>query len=188
MARATLPQFQDVARGDTVQGGVALLANSREVAVHPYIFRLICKNGAVMPQFLQSHRIVCSEYGNQFETCESIRQAVQECCEPDVFVGNARHMELSRHSGAELLVQMLPLLTQMSREYGLQLVSLISRRFLSLGDTSRFGLMNAVTSQARDTRNQMLRWRLEELGGGLALGILPRLPNPAGVALALPVA
>jgi hypothetical protein len=48
-------------------------------------------------------------------------------------------------------------------------------RFTKGSDRSRFGLMNAVTSLARDTRDPELRWRLEELGGAIPAG---RVPSP----------
>jgi hypothetical protein len=44
-------------------------------------------------------------------------------------------------------------------------------------DHTGFGLMNAVTSLARDTRDPDDRWRLEELGGGIGAAILPRQPH-----------
>ena len=50
---------------------------------------------------------------------------------------------------------------------------MILGRFTTEGDTSRFGLMNAVTSVARDTRDPELRWSLEKLGGGIPAAILP---------------
>jgi hypothetical protein len=40
-------------------------------------------------------------------------------------------------------------------------------RFFESRDESGFGLINAVTSVARDTSDPDLRWRLEELGGGI---------------------
>ena len=43
----------------------------------------------------------------------------------------------------------------------------ILRRFHQDGDSSRFGLVNAVTSVARDKRDWGLRWRLEQLGGAI---------------------
>src|SRR5256885_684810 len=46
-----------------------------------------------------------------------------------------------------------------------EIVQQILGRFARDGDRSGFGLMNAVTSTARDTRNPDLRWRLEEFGG-----------------------
>ncbi len=41
------------------------------------------------------------------------------------------------------------------------------RSFLESEDHSAFDLMNAVTAVARDQRDPEVRWRLEELGGGV---------------------
>jgi len=42
--------------------------------------------------------------------------------------------------------------------------------------------MNAVTSVARDTRDPELRWRLEELGGGIPAMLVPD-PDDSGEAV-----
>jgi hypothetical protein len=52
------------------------------------------------------------------------------------------------------------------------MMAMILGRFTSGADRSRFGLMNAVTSVARDTHDPELRWRLEELGGGIPAALL----------------
>ena len=188
MARATLPQVRHVAPGDEVQGGVALLAEHDRVWVHPYVFRKICKNGAIMTHFVQSKQIAYSECESQYETCSKVRLAIQECCEPEVFAGNARHIRDSRSASTELLIHLLPALASMSPASARQLFETIMGRFVRAGDRSRFGLMNAVTSVARDTSDQKLRWRLEELGGGIAVGRMPQVPTPGAAALAVPVA
>ena len=52
--------------------------------------------------------------------------------------------------------------------------STIERRFARGRDRSLFGLMNAVTSVARDAGSNDTRWHLEELGGIIArYGSLP---------------
>src|SRR5438067_1615114 len=47
-ARSVVPLIEAVRPGDQLQGGVALKATDDEVCVYPYIFRLICRNGAIM--------------------------------------------------------------------------------------------------------------------------------------------
>jgi hypothetical protein len=42
---------------------------------------------------------------------------------------------------------------------------------------TRYDLMNVVTATARDTRDPEAKWRLEELGGAIAAGIIP-MPKP----------
>jgi hypothetical protein len=59
-------------------------------------------------------------------------------------------------------------------------------RFFQEGDRSRLALMNAVTSVARDTPDPEVRWRLEELGGGIPVGRAPVLqPDDTAAAMAL---
>jgi len=78
---------------------------------------------------------------------------------------------------------MLPMLSRMPSGIRDQVVGQILERFLGEGDHSRFGLMNAVTSVARDTPTPELRWNLEELGGGVPAGDRgPRPEVPAAVA------
>src|SRR5262245_22651859 len=55
--RSLLPRVREVRRSDEVQAGVALRATEQEICVHPYIFRLICANGAIMAQATQTERI-----------------------------------------------------------------------------------------------------------------------------------
>jgi hypothetical protein len=57
-----------------------------------------------------------------------------------------------------------------------QVAQSILGKFASEGDRSGFGLMNAVTATARDTADPELRWRLEELGGGVAALRRPQMP------------
>ncbi len=49
----------------------------------------------------------------------------------------------------------------------------VMHRFSTEGDGSRYGLMNAITSVARDTRDPETRWRLEKLGGLVPVLDLP---------------
>ena len=46
----------------------------------------------------------------------------------------------------------------------------IRERFLRSGDWTRYGLANAITSVARDTRDRRLRWDLEEFGRAVLAG------------------
>jgi hypothetical protein len=48
-----------------------------------------------------------------------------------------------------------------------EIITAVMDRFFAGPDQSRFGLVNAVTSVARDTRDPELRWQLEEFGGGI---------------------
>ena len=45
--------------------------------------------------------------------------------------------------------------------------------------------MNAVTSLVRDTRDPEVRWRLEELGGGIPALVAPTRKPDSSVAMAM---
>jgi hypothetical protein len=52
--RGVLPNMTDVRLGDRIQAGVALRAVDDLVNIHPYTFRLVCSNGAIMAQAVQT--------------------------------------------------------------------------------------------------------------------------------------
>jgi hypothetical protein len=54
----------------------------------------------------------------------------------------------------------------------------ILERFAMSRDQSAFGVMNAATSLARDTRDAPTRWKLEQLGGTIPsrLARKPQIP------------
>jgi hypothetical protein len=80
---------------------------------------------------------------------------------------------------------MMPLISRMRLRDATEVIGQILSRFSGQRDRTRFGLMNAVTSVARDTRDPDLRWRLEELGGaiGAAKTPTPSSFDPAAAAI-----
>ena len=56
-ARSVLPWIRQVRAKDEVQSGVALRATGLEVSVHPYVFRQVCSNGAIMAQAIQTRHV-----------------------------------------------------------------------------------------------------------------------------------
>jgi len=48
--RSVLPRVEEARPGDQLQGGVALKANEAGVWLHPYVLRLVCRNGAIVAQ------------------------------------------------------------------------------------------------------------------------------------------
>jgi hypothetical protein len=59
----------------------------------------------------------------------------------------------------------------------LEMVLQITEQFHRQRDRSRYALLNTITATARDTREPVVRWRLEELGGAIAASHLPRRPR-----------
>jgi hypothetical protein len=168
--RSVLPGLREVAKGDKVQGGVALKATEEEVSVHPYVFRLVCKNGAIAAHAIQSRQIGGEDFVILEEFAGAVRAAVRACCSPEAFTANAEQMRSAREMQADLALNLLPYLSRMSRPVMPQVFRSIMERFFGEPDRSAFALMNAVTSVARDSEDAELRWRLEELGGGICVG------------------
>jgi hypothetical protein len=175
--RSILPQVREVRAADPVQGGVALRAGAGDVWVHPYVFRQVCRNGAIMAHALHSHHLAGQEFATAEEAADAVRHAVQVCCTPDAFTAAAEQMRSAREAAADLALNLLPFLSRRPGGADASVLPAILERFLQDADRSRFALMNAVTSVARDTPDPALRWRLEELGGGIAAGRTP-VPQP----------
>jgi hypothetical protein len=178
-ARSILPQVREVRAGDKLQGGVALRATGEEVWVHPYVFRLVCRNGAIMAHALQTRHIEGCEFTTAEGLSVELRTAVRACCGADAFQAAVTAMRSAQEREADLFLNLLPHLSRMPSAMVGQIFGEVTQRFTRERDRSLFGLMNAVTAVARDTEDAELRWRLEELGGGIPAGRTP-VPRPAG--------
>jgi hypothetical protein len=173
--RSVLPGVRDVRPGDRLQGGVALRATGPDVWVHPYVFRQVCRNGAIMAHALQSEHIEGLEYLPPEEAASAVREAVQACCAEEAFTAAAEEMRSAVGTPIDTALNLLPMLSHLPSGARAQVLGDILDRFSREADRSTFGLMNAVTAVARDSRDPELRWRLEELGGGIPAG---RTPTP----------
>jgi hypothetical protein len=165
--RSILPAVEEVRTDDRLQGGVALRASGEAVCVHPYVFRLVCKNGAIMAHAIASRRISVELGRDPEEAVHEMREAVRACGGAEVFGGSLQEIRSAGDIQADLALNMLPLLARMRGHGNGLLVQEILKRFFEDGDRTRFGFMNAVTSVARDTVDPQVRWNLEELGGGI---------------------
>jgi hypothetical protein len=174
--RAILPAEREVKARDRVQGGVALQASEFSIWVHPYVFRQVCSNGAIIAHATESCHLtrsdVASESAEAHET--ALRNAITACCSDSVFAKAADEMRSSVRSRIDFALTFMPMLSRLPLNVSAKLVGAIMDRFLEGQDTSRFGLMNAVTSVARDTRDPEMRWHLEKLGGRIPVEIQPR--------------
>ncbi|HEV3080475.1 MAG TPA: hypothetical protein VGY66_11875 [Gemmataceae bacterium] len=179
--RSVLPLVEEVRPRDRLQGGVALRVVEAEILVVPYVFRQVCRNGAIMAQALETRGIerVESSLGSQAEeeVLAEVSAAVQTCGSQEAFANALEPMRSASTQEVDLALNLMPLLTRLPKETAAQMLGHILTRYHSDQDRSRYGLMNAVTSLARDTRDPNLRWHLEELGGGIA-ALLPPVPKP----------
>lgn len=170
-ARSVLPEVREVLPDDRFQRGVALRAVGGDVCVHPYLFRQVCSNGAILAQSLESSRIEDISLLTPDETAQSVREAVRACCLENRFARVAAGIRSASRREADVLLSLMPLLARLGSSLDAsQIVMDILDRFSKDADRSQFGLMNAVTSVARDTRGPETRWRLEEWGGAIVAG------------------
>ena len=166
--RAVLPEFDEIRARDKVQSGVALRATDTAAWVYPYVFRLVCKNGAIMAHAAEGREIPNLESLPVFEAASLVREAVESCCETNAFATAAEQMRTAAQQPIDAVLSMMPFLSRIS-SLSPELTRQIFERFSREDDRTRYGFMNAVTSVARDTRDHATRWRLEELGGHITV-------------------
>ena len=94
--RSLLPSVADVRPNDKLQGGVALKATEREICLHPYLFRLVCKNGAIRAHAIQTRRIDLSDVLLPEIAAESLREAVSACCTKEAFAEGVEEAPMQR--------------------------------------------------------------------------------------------
>jgi len=172
--RSLLPHIAEVRPRDRLQGGVALRSDGREVFLHPYVFRLVCSNGAIMAQATRTHHVADLQLLPPEESLPALREAIRACCEPEAFTAAALQMRSAQEMAADLGLMLLPMLSRFPAATRDGLLQQVFERFTSEADRSVFGLMNAVTATARDTRDPEVRWNLEELGGGIPVLLAPK--------------
>ena len=173
-ARAVLPNDAEIRPGDAVNAGVALRAAGPEILVHPYVFRQVCTNGAIMAHSFQSQRLERIESTEVFlptfgiiSTLAELRRAIGACAARKAFSVAAGAMRSATEVQSDIALHLLPLLRRLPNEMVGYAIREIFREFNDTDDRSAYGLMNAVTAVARDARDPETAWRLEVLGGEL---------------------
>jgi hypothetical protein len=177
--RGLVPMKRDVRPGDALLAGVAVMVADRRVSVHPYTFRQVCSNGAILARVIQTRcveRLPDGAADYEIQTVlDELREVVAECSRPETFAEVVRQVRSATTERAELLISLLPSLLQsaLPANHVYHLLAEIVGEFGADGDRSVFGLLNSVTAVARDQSDPDLRWRLEELGGRI-----PALARP----------
>ena len=176
--RAVLPDVADVRRGDPIRGGVAIRRSNQEISVHPYTFRLVCKNGAIRAHAIESCVIAEGEFAASEETESAVREAVRRCCAPEVLAASVDEMRTAAaDTQIDMLLTLAPMLAGMPTALGQRLIADMLDRVAKSRSGSRYDLMNHVTAAARETRDPAHKWRLEELGGAIGARLIPK-PGP----------
>jgi hypothetical protein len=185
-ARAVLARAAEPRPGDRIHGGVAVRTHDTEILVHPYSYRVVCTNGAIAAFATGSRVVERVEVAAPTTVIDAVldelRGAIRAAAAPAALETTIGAMRSAARSEADVMVQLMPLLPHMPPGMRASLVRTIVRRFEAERDDSILGLINAVTSVARDTTDAETRWRLEELGGGMLARLLER---PKSVALAV---
>lgn len=193
LARSLHPGVREVGPRDTVTGGVAIRVDSSAIRVCPYLFRQVCfrqvcGNGMILARTFQARHIEQVDIRDFDEVAIQLRETVRACASDEAFKEAATRTQRTRFQPADLSMGFL--MRQAGR-------SSLSTRGLSREILARltreperqtgFGVLNALTSLARDTKDPVRRWDLEELGGALVLTITrsPRpTPSPMRIAAA----
>ncbi len=175
--RSVFPATDEVRSGDRMRGGVALRATENEVRVHPYLFRLVCRNGAIMVHTLGTLCVDDLAVREPEETLDLVVDAVAKCSDEAVFRDSVRRTRRGSQVEADVAIGTLTMLTTHLRHADPRFLATVMEQFFKEGDRSQYGLANAVTAVARDTRDPALRWDLEELGGAILIGALPTAPR-----------
>ena len=160
----TLPSLCEVRRGDQMKGGVALKAAGCDVSVHPYLFRLVCRNGAIRAHAIQTRRINISEFITPPRGVGAICKSVRACCLKEAFVQGVREVLATVDASVDFALQVAPVLSLLDPATATRLYQEIAFRFSEDPKRSGFALMNAITSVARDTRDADLRLAAGKIG------------------------
>ena len=188
-ARSVLPFADEVRGGDNINGGIALKATDEQICVYPYTFRVICRNGAIRAESAGSLVIEGLAQLAPYFISQSLREGIDACCDPEIFKNTIKRMRDSAEMELDTALNLLPLFSRQKGLIGSDIFAKIVDRFFGERDKTQFGLGNAITSVARDSKDPEQRWNLEELGGGLLVAVLPQVPQDSGLAAELiPVA
>lgn len=165
--RSVLPWKAEVSSGDEVQAGVAIRGLDGEVAVHPYVFRQVCRNGAILAQSVGTRQVEWIEGLDPGWMIAEVREAIQACAEPMGFHEVVTRLSEARHTEVNVLLNLTSHLTSLPPELTREILERVTREYARGGDDSRYGFINAVTAVARETRDPRGKWELEVLGGRL---------------------
>jgi hypothetical protein len=181
--RAMLPNFAEAGPGDQFQGGVALRSCGASVRIQPYTVRKVCQNGAIAAWILDQRELqLCGPEATAWEAQEvlsQIEQLVASCAAPSCLNQFIRQSRRAQRTRPDQTLSFLSSIERSQTRLPVRLIQSILRRFETQEDRSLYGLMNAVTSVARDVSNPAIKADLEELGGGV-LARLPVTPTPSG--------
>lgn len=164
LIEATLTISDSLLKGDYVQGGAALYYSPNLIAVHPYLFRLICESGLLIDG--TAEECIIWQQGdkalNEKELTRYINTAIKYCTEKDTFSPTITSLKASLSKEIILLKEILSL-PRLTEDNSL-LDELLKHAIIEDDDTA-FGLINTITSTARDINLPQTCYQLQKLAG-----------------------
>ncbi|HLQ44081.1 MAG TPA: hypothetical protein VK137_05070, partial [Planctomycetaceae bacterium] len=104
--RSILPSVREVLPDDKLQGGVALRGTESEVWLHPYVFRIVCSNGAIMAHALQTQHLTELDQQDPDDADAALREAIQACCAAEAFATSVREFRTATETQADLALNL----------------------------------------------------------------------------------
>src|SRR5262245_55148196 len=83
--RSVLPHVEEVRPGDKLQGGVALKATGEGVWLYPYLFRQVCRNGAIITVALAARSLGAVHQLDPETALPLVLEALGACSAQEVF-------------------------------------------------------------------------------------------------------
>ena len=164
--RAILDLSQEVFPRDTINSGIALRVIGPSVSIHPYTFREVCQNGAISSKSEWSLNITRPEV--EFESQQflgEIRGTISALVDGEPF----SECLLEMRQAHEVRLDLLSIVMKAVAPFGLSPESIddVLNQFFGSEPQTGFGLMNAITAVARKQPKPEVKWKLQEVGGGI---------------------
>ena len=176
---AVLPKLEgEVVEGDFVQGGITI-TNSEigqgSLVVKPFIYRLVCTNGMVAPEYLNQFyakhvgkMIIDIENDDQWKTIVSkMEQQLELIANPELFEENLN--KLKQATEQKINSHQIEVLAKNHGLSDVERAGVFERLNHYVGETfvtSKYDVANAITNIANDEEKSDDRARfLQELGG-----------------------
>lgn len=184
--KAVFPRVQtEIKRGDVVQSGI-VISNSEvgagSLQVQPLIFRLVCLNGMVAPDYGQKRYHVGKRAAGDSDAAfemfsdrtkalddaalwAKVQDTVRGVLKADVFEKIVSRLREAAGERIEGKVEEVVEVTAKRFGYSDSTAQGVLRHLIEGGDLSRYGLMNAITRQSQDEDDYDLASRMEADGG-----------------------
>lgn len=176
---AVLPKLEgEVVEGDLVQGGITI-TNSEigggSLVVKPFIYRLVCTNGMVAPEYLNQFyakhvgkMIIDIDNDDQWKTIVSkMEQQLELIANPELFEENLN--KLKQATEQKINSHQIEVLAKNHGLSDVERAGVFERLNHYVGETfvtSKYDVANAITNIANDEEKSDNRARfLQELGG-----------------------